>query len=97
MKTWREKVDGLKNEPQFALLGTTVEALCEEAFSVALKEATEIVLDANFECPCCGVRDLPHLDECTFASDWPETEEEWRRWPLAAAAIRKLKDANARP
>lgn len=59
----------------------------------ALEEAAQIVERGFASCPCCDTMTLPHLDECTFATVWPDSEDEWRKWPECAAAIRALKEA----
>jgi len=41
-RTWRERVAEIIVQPEFALLGTGIEALCEEASSAALEEAAKI-------------------------------------------------------
>jgi hypothetical protein len=40
-KTWREKVADIITHPEFALLGTGIGELCEEAHSAALEEAAK--------------------------------------------------------
>ena len=41
-RTWRERVAEIIVQPEFALLGTGIEALCEEASSAALEDAAKI-------------------------------------------------------
>jgi hypothetical protein len=43
-RTWREKVAEIIVQPEFALLGTGIEALCEEASSAALEDAAKICI-----------------------------------------------------